>query len=191
MSAWTDLRTPAEMDLVVGLYDLTQYTLFSERTEPVPLLELMAGYHALIADIIECAGGVFIKPIGDAGLFAFRAEDADKAVDTALRALEEGDAWIAREGYPGRARFGLHAGPVALGYIGPKGREWLDIIGKTVNIAARVRSYSLSITPAVFRLLSAAGRKKFRKHTPPMSYIREGDPRPRDYFAGFEESATR
>jgi len=191
MSTWTTLRTPTEKELVVGIYDLTQYTIFSERTSPLRLLEMMAGYHALIAGIIEDAGGVFIKPIGDAGLFAFFAEDADTAVHAVYRCFDEGDAWLQREGYPGRPRFGLHAGPVAIGRIGPKGREWLDIIGKTVNIAARVRSYTLSITPAVFRLLPAEARKKFRKHTPPMSYIRESDPRPRDYHSGFEESVVR
>jgi adenylate cyclase len=190
MSFWTELRTPTERELLVGIYDLTQYTLFSERTAGMRVLEIMAGYHGLIARIIEDAGGIFIKPIGDAGLFAFPAEQADEAVNAIHVMLDKGDAWLAAEGYPGRARVGIHVGPVAIGRIGAQGREWLDIIGKTVNIVVVMQSYRFTMTPAAFRALSPPLRKKFKKHTPPASYIGENEPRPRAYWRGYERGVT-
>ena len=185
MSYWTDLRTPAEQELVVGFYDLSGYTKFSERTEAMRLLELMTGYHALAGKIIENAGGVFIKPMGDAGLFAFQGGHTGAAVEASDKVLDDGDAWLTENGYPGRGRVGLHAGPVAIGRIGVPGDERLDIIGKTVNIGAVLVTHHMTVTPAVFRKLSPAMRKRFKKHTPPVSYIGIDEPRPRDSRRGY------
>jgi len=104
MSYWTDLRTPTERELFVGLYDLTQYTVFSERTAPSRVLEVITGYHGLVNALLEEAGGILIKPIGDGGLFAFPAEQTDAAVEAIEDILAKGDAWLAQQGYPGGAR---------------------------------------------------------------------------------------
>ena len=181
MSYWTDLRTPTELELVVGFYDLVGYTRFSERTDAMRLLEVMTGFTALVGKIIQDAGGVFIKPIGDAGLFAFQGDQAGLAVETSDILLTESEAWLGAEGYPNTSRLGLHAGPVAVGRIGAPGNERLDIIGKTVNTGARLVTHRMTVTPAVFRKLSLENRKRFKKHTPPVSYIGVDDPRPRDY----------
>ena len=181
MSYWTDLRTPTELELVVGFYDLVGYTRFSERTEAMPLLELMTGYTAMMGKCVQDAGGVFIKPIGDAGLFAFQGDQADIAVETSDRMLTESEAWLGTVGYPNTSRLGLHAGPVAVGRIGAPGEERLDFIGKTVNIGARLVTQRMTVTPAVFRKLSPDNRKRFKKHTPPVSYIGVDEPRPKNY----------
>lgn len=181
MSAWADLQAPAERELVVGLYDLTNYTSYCEHTAPLRALDVMTRYTALAAGIIHGAGGWFVKPIGDAGLFIFAADAADDAVE-AMRSLQTvGDTWLTAEGYPGHVRAGLHCGPVAIGRIGREGVEQRDIIGKTVNIATRTLrpECTLSLTPAVFRKLSAGARALFKKHTPPVSYIALDDRRPR------------
>ncbi|MEQ9447327.1 MAG: adenylate/guanylate cyclase domain-containing protein [Rhodospirillaceae bacterium] len=191
MSYWTDLRTPTELELFVGIYDLTKYTLYSERTEPLRLLELVAAYHALANNMIEDAGGILIKPIGDAGLFAFQAAEADTAVETIETLLEKGDAWLEAEGYPGRAAVVAHVGLVAVGRIKSQEREWLDIIGRTVNVVGVMRSFRFTMTPAAFRRLSPTTRKRFRKHTPPASYIGIDDPRPRSYWRGYEGGYPR
>ena len=184
MSYWTDLRTPTELELVVGFYDLVGYTRFSERTDPLTILNLMTGYHSLVGKIVQDGGGAYIKAIGDAGLFVFQGEQADQAVESSDALLDQGDAWLAEHGYPHSARLGLHAGPMAVGLIGAPGEERLDIIGKTVNIGARLVTHRMTVTPAVFRKLSPENRKRFKKHTPPVSYIGIDDPRPRDYWRG-------
>ena len=180
MSYWTELRLPTERELVVGIYDLTGYTVYCERTAPSRALDVMARYCSLAGDIIHRAGGLLIKPIGDAGLFAFPGDQADSAVEAVKELQRVGDPWLASEDYVGRARIVMHTGMAAIGLIGGPGREQIDIIGKTVNIvgARRTEGY-LSITPAVFRKLSSAHRQLFRKHTPPISYIDLDDPRPK------------
>jgi class 3 adenylate cyclase len=190
MSVATDLHRPAMQELLVGLYDLTNYTAISERTEPIALFTLMAGYTALAGGIVTEAGGTFIKPIGDAGLFCFPAEEADAGVQAALDLLERGDEWLGRHGYAGRGRVGLNLGPAAVGWLGAPGAERIDIIGKTVNIAAVLRGDRITMTPMVFRRLSPAMRKQFKKHTPPISYIGLTDRHPRGYWRGFQGDAT-
>lgn len=180
MSHWTELRLPAEQELLVGFYDLTGYTRHAEKTEALDLLATMAGYFALTGKIIDDAGGRLIKTLGDAGLAAFPADLVDAGI-RAFRALRlDGDEWLARRGYKSQAIAKLHVGPVALGMVGAPGREIIDVYGKTVNIAAALPSTGLAITPAVFRRLAPATREQFKKHTPPISYIGIDDFRPRD-----------
>jgi class 3 adenylate cyclase len=179
MSFWPTLRTPAENELIVGFYDLTGYMRFAEAAEPLSLLELIQGYFQLTGRIIAQAGGKLLKPIGDAGMFAFPPDLADQAVAGMNQLRSEGDAWVRARGFPGHARIAMHAGPVAVGKIGAPGDERLDIIGKVVNIAAVLQTSGLTLTPAVFRLLSPQARTAFRKHTPPISYIAMDDVRPR------------
>jgi len=180
MSYWTDMRLPTERELIVGMYDLRGYTLYCERTEASRALDVMARYCSLAGEIIHRAGGLLIKPIGDAGLFAFPGDEADAAVEAIKELQAVGDPWLASEDYAGRVRTVVHAGMAAIGLMGGPGREQIDIIGKTVNIVGAMRSEGyFSITPAVFRKLSPANRKLFRKHTPPVSYIDLDDPRPK------------
>jgi len=180
MSYWADLRLPTERELVVGIYDLTGYTAYCQRNDAARALDVMARYCSLAGTIIHRAGGLLIKPIGDAGLFAFPGDQTDAAVGAVKELQEVGDPWLAAEGYSGRARTVMHVGMVAIGLIGGPGREQIDIIGKTVNIvgARRAEGY-FEITPAVFRKLSPATRQLFKKHTPPISYIGLDDPRPK------------
>ena len=70
MSFWTDLRLPCEQELLIGFYDLKGYMRFAEASEPSHVLELMTGYFALTAKIVQGASGRLIKTMGDAGLVA-------------------------------------------------------------------------------------------------------------------------
>jgi class 3 adenylate cyclase len=179
MSYWTELRVPTEQELLIGFYDLTGYMRYAENTEPPQLLDLMSGYFALTGQIVAAAGGRLIKTMGDAGLAAFPAEAVETGV-TAFQAVQaKGSAWLAERGFKSHVIVKLHLGPVAIGRVGSPGEEILDVCGKTVNVAARLDSTGLAMTPAVFRSLPAAARKPFKKHTPPISYIDVEDRRPR------------
>ena len=181
MSVWTELCMPVERELVIGLYDLRNYTAFCRRATALEALDLVTGYHGFVGKIIADAGGLLIKAIGDAGLFSFLGEAADEAI-RAMRAFHtEGNRWLDANGYPGHVRTVMHVGPVAIGKIGGPGREYLDIIGAPVNIVGAMRAegdIAIAITPALFRKLSAETRALFKKHTPPISYIGVDDRRP-------------
>jgi class 3 adenylate cyclase len=169
------MSAPTTMDLLVGFYDLTGYMKFARAAEPASVFDLLDGYFALTGAIIAEAGGKFVKAIGDAGLAAFPAADADLGVRAFLALRAQGDAWLARRGYPGRTVVKLHLGPVAGGPLGPAGHRPFDIIGATVNVAATLASDGVALTPAAFRALAPATRTLFKKHTPPVSYIALAD----------------
>lgn len=178
MSFWTELRMPAERELLVGFYDLAGYMRHAQNTEPQELLATMAGYFALTGRIVNDAGGKLIKVLGDAGLVAFPAEAADAGV-AALRSVQSaGREWLAGHGFRTSIVIKLHLGPVAIGRVGSPGEEIIDVYGKTVNVAATMPSTGFAVTPAVFRSLQAETRKLFKKHTPPISYIDATDSRP-------------
>ena len=64
----------------------------------------------------------------------------------------------------------MHVGPVLAGSFGPKGDERFDVIGKTVNIAARLGRRGLTLSAQAFRCLSPEGRKRFQKILQPITY---------------------
>jgi len=179
VSFWTELRAPAERELLIGFYDLTGYMRHADQAEPRRLLDLMAGYFALTGRILVDAGGRLIKTFGDAGLAAFPAALVDAGVLAFQAVQRDGDTWLARHDCASRAIVKLHLGPVAIGPVGSPGDERLDVYGKTVNVAATLASTGLAMTPAVFRRLSPATRTCFKKHTPPITYIDSDDKRPK------------
>lgn len=178
MSFWTDLRLPTEQELLIGFYDLSGYMRHAENAEPQQLLATMSGYFALTGQIVKDAGGRLIKTLGDAGLAAFPAEQADGAVRAFQSVQSKGRDWLARHDWKSHVVVKLHLGPVAIGRVGSPGEEIIDVYGKTVNVAATLPSTGLAMTPAVFRSLQPDTRKLFKKHTPPISYIDAGDRRP-------------
>ena len=52
-----------------------------------------------------------------------------------------------------------------------------DVLGKTVNTGAQLDSTGITLSVAAFHKLGPALRKRFRKHTAPIFYIRNEDPR--------------
>jgi class 3 adenylate cyclase len=178
MSFWTELRMPAERELLVGFYDLSGFMRYAETAEPQHLLDTMAGYFALTGQIVKEAGGRLIKTLGDAGLAAFPAETVDAGVRAFQSVQARGSAWLGERGYKSRVIVKLHLGPVAIGPVGSPGDEIIDVYGKTVNVAATLSSTGLAMTPAVFRSLQPDTRKLFKKHTPPITYIDAEDRRP-------------
>jgi class 3 adenylate cyclase len=117
--------------------------------------------------------------MGDAGLAAFPAVEAETGVNAFRQLRADGRAWLAEHGWQCRTIVKLHLGPVAVGRVGSPGEEILDVYGKTVNVAASLDSTGLAMTPAVFRSLPAEARTRFRKHTPPITYIDAEDRRPK------------
>ncbi len=175
MAEWYDLTEPTDMELMVGAFDLIGYFNYCKTVPTRTVWDILDGYMDLTGGIIQKAGGRFVKAIGDAGLTAFQAKDADEGVHAHLELLQKGDIWLKEHGYPSRARVRLHLGSLTCGPMGAPGQKYFDIIGPTVNTATRVGVESFAMTPSVFRSLKPETRKLFKKHTPPITYISLAD----------------
>ena len=68
-------------------------------------------------------------------------------------------------------------GTVVAGPFGRDGDKRYDVIGKTVNVAATLDATGVALSVAAFRKLGPALRRRFKKHTPPVTYIRLEDRR--------------
>ena len=162
-----------EQSLVVAFLDLVGFAAQSARIPDTELAEQLDAYYARITTRATSAGGHVVKFIGDGALVVFHRDAADLAVDTLLALKQELDTWLADIGWQCRTTIKVHVGEVIVGPFGGK----LDVIGREVNTAAMLDSTGVALSVPAFRALSSGTRAQFRKHTPPVTYIRHEDPR--------------
>ncbi len=157
-------------DLMISFVDLSLFAKeASHRPDPV-VADTVDAYYERLAVHVERAGGAVVKFIGDGALLVFAPEGADSALGALLELRRDVDDWLAGVGWNSRLNVKVHAGPVVAGGYGPRGAKFFDVIGNTVNVAARLPR-PFHVTPQVFRLLSPDGRRALKKHTPPVTYI--------------------
>ena len=117
--------------------------------------------------------------MGDALLIAFDEAHVDRGVESLLSLKEAIDQSMARPGWECRLVIKAHFGTVVSGPFGGGGDKRYDVIGKTVNLAASMDARGVALSVAAFRQLDPALPRRFKKHTPPVTYIRLEDRRVR------------
>ncbi|MBI4503047.1 MAG: hypothetical protein HY700_18055 [Gemmatimonadetes bacterium] len=136
----------------------------------------MNEYYQLAGSAIRAAGGQIVKFIGDATLAVFPAEVADRGTLGLLDLKDSADQFMAQQGWDCRLVVKVHVGPVVAGEFGAEPDRRYDLLGKTVNVAARLDASSgFALSAEAFRSLEPETRKRFKKHTPPITYIRQED----------------
>jgi class 3 adenylate cyclase len=176
MTRLENTSAPVETELLVSFTGLAGFNRrFVLPGQDRAVFDVMQAYFAWSGALIQGCGGIVIKCIGDSLLLAFPAENASQGVMALMRLKTEGDAWLEQRHVPCQHQIKAHLGPVVLGPVGTPGHERLDIYGKTVNVCATLENGSLVLTPQVFRALDADTRRHFKKHTPPVTYIRVED----------------
>ena len=111
-----------------------------------------------------------VKFMGDAGLCVFPTERADDTIAALCELAQQARSLAGEFGFDAYLNVNVHAGPVLQGSFGAPGREVFDVIGKTVNIAARLGRRGVTLSAQAFRLLSEEAREGFDKIKPPISY---------------------
>jgi adenylate cyclase len=139
-----------EKRAVTALFaDLVGYTPLAERTDPSELVELLNGYYAQMSAAIEDHRGHVSTFLGDGMLALFGALEpnpwqGDDAVHAALamrQRLAVYNAELARHGKaPLAIGIGLHRGTGVAGLVGSYGKKEFAIVGRVVNVAARVQA---------------------------------------------------
>ena len=166
-----------EVPLLVAFADLTRFHPQSQRVNDTDLADTLDAFYECVTVPVEKAGGRVVKFIGDAALVVFPEEAVDRGVEALLAVKEAVDELMERRRWDSRLTVKVHFGTAVAGPFGVVGAKRFDVIGKAVNTAAALEGAGVTLSVTAFRKLSPEVRRRFRKHTPPVTYIRTEDPR--------------
>ena len=171
MSTLTDLEKRTQVNVLVAFVDLSLYTQMCLKMDDSEVASWIDRFFERLTQIIESKQGLIVKFIGDGALIVFEENLAEQGILSLLKAKNEIDAWLQSEGYPCRLEVKIHFGPAIAGPFGGKAKKSFDVIGKTINAAARLQQKPFCVSAEAFQQLSPEGRKYFKEHAPPIVYI--------------------
>lgn len=141
-----------EKTVSVLMSDLRGFTSISERMASNDVLTMLNFYLGVMTEIITEHKGTIIEFLGDGILALFgapitRDDDAQRAVACALsmqKAMVSVNARNKKEGYPMlEMGAGINTGMVIVGNIGSDVRRKYGVVGRTINLAARIESLTI------------------------------------------------
>jgi adenylate cyclase len=163
------MSSPVQANVLVALCDCSRFMQGSKGRTSAELFAALNELYLLTDDLVEAAGGLVVKFMGDAALIVFPEELADGGIMALLDLKSTVDGWLQEHPIAHGLHVNAHFGEVTLGTMGRAGR--LDVIGETVHIAATLGSRSFGLTQQAFRCLTPEHRQRFRKFTPPVMYL--------------------
>lgn len=153
------IENPHSLDLdgdkkliTIMMTDLRGFTNLSERMTPDGVVAILNNYLGIMVDIIQKYNGTILNFIGDAIVVVFGApiwtmDHATIAVACAVEmqsAMEKVNAWNTERNYPEiQMGIGISTGHVIVGNIGSEKRTQYTCVGRDVNLASRIESYSI------------------------------------------------
>lgn len=166
----------SEQELLVVFVDLLRFSAQSQKVTDVELADVMDAHYRRVAAAVEGAGGRLVKFVGDGALAVFEPQLADAAIEMFLQLKDDVDRFFSELGWECRATVKVHFGSVVAGQFGAGATERFDVLGKQVNTAATLTGLGVTLSTEAFRKLGPDGRRRFKKHTAPITYIRQEDP---------------
>ena len=134
------LPAPRREEVCILFSDARGFTEKSQELEPEAVFELLSGLLASQVELVYRHGGYVDKYSGDGIMAVFDGEDvARKCCRCALDILDSARARSALDG-PGAIELGLgiHRGYAMVGNLGSEKHFDYTVVGKTVNLAARL-----------------------------------------------------
>jgi class 3 adenylate cyclase len=148
------LPPPERREVCVMFSDARGFTEMSQEMEPETVFELLSSHLAAQVDVVYRQGGYIDKYSGDGIMAVF--DGPDMAFDCCRCALEilDGSRKLAAHGgsQAMRVGIGIHQGVAMVGNLGSADHLDYTIVGRTVNLAARlcgVASQSIVVSQAV------------------------------------------
>ncbi len=155
-------------EVTLLMSDLRGFTALAERLEATAVVALLNHYLSAMVEAIHRTGGTIDEIIGDAIFVLFGApmvmpDPAQRAVRCALamqKAMRGVNEHNFQMGWPEiEMGIGIHTGEVVVGNIGSTKRSKYGVVGRTVNLTARIESFTVGgqvlVSPT---LINAAGR---------------------------------
>ncbi|MCE5229466.1 AAA family ATPase [bacterium] len=130
---------------MVFFVDLRGYTALAQKLSEKQLDSLLQWFYGLCTRHVERHGGFVIQLVGDAVFAAFGApwafeRDAESGLRAVLEIRDEVRAKGNFEGYPLAVRAGADCGTVNVRLDTIHGQRRPDLVGSTVNLAARLQA---------------------------------------------------
>jgi class 3 adenylate cyclase len=137
------------IEAAVLFADMRGYTGLAEQLPPAQVVSILNEFFTVLARVTVAYGGEVFHMAGDGMMAGFGVRDPKGS--GACVALAAGHAML-QSFAPVAARWrhefavvtgigiGLHVGEVALGFLGPPGKQAITMIGDTANVAARLCS---------------------------------------------------
>jgi adenylate cyclase len=135
------------IEAAVLFADMRDYTGLAEQLPPAQVVSMLNEFFTVLARVTVAYGGEVFHMAGDGMMAGFGVRDPKGS--GACVALAAGHAML-QSFAPVAARWrhefavvtgigiGLHVGEVALGFLGPPGKQAVTMIGDTANVAARL-----------------------------------------------------
>jgi adenylate cyclase len=154
----------------VAFFDFSRMAEWASSQEDERIADMFQEFYCLAAERIQKAGGRVVKFIGDAGLAVFPQEAGEQVVLALADLSKEARERAAAHGFDTYLNINVHFGTMLEGTFGPPGLERYDVLGKTVNIAARLGRRGLTLSQQAFRCLGPKARERFEKIDQPTNY---------------------
>ncbi len=139
-------------EVTLLMSDLRGFTAMAERLEATEVVALLNHYLSAMVELIHHNGGTIDEIIGDAIFVLFGApvvmpDAAQRAVRCALE-MQKGmrgvNEYNYQMGWPEiEMGIALHTGEVVVGNIGSMKRSKYGVVGRTVNLTARIESFTV------------------------------------------------
>jgi len=142
----------AKRDVTTIMTDLRGFTSIGERLPAEDVVTILNIYLETMTDIILKYKGTIVAFIGDAILIIFgapiaRKDDVQRAVACTVemqQAMQAVNTRCRDMGYPEiQQGIGVNTGKVIVGNIGSEKQMKYDCIGRNVNLASRIESYTV------------------------------------------------
>jgi len=145
------LPAPRRMDVCILFSDVRGFTELSQDMEPEALLQVLSGHLATLVSLVYRHGGYVDKFSGDGLMAVFDGDDmVYKCCQCALDMLDASRARLASEGIRiHQMGIGINKGEAVLGNLGSSEHLDYTLIGRTVNLAARLCSMAESLSIVV------------------------------------------
>ena len=142
--------------------DIDGFSTLVSTMNPAAVMEMLNEYLTLIAEPIQRHHGVINQFIGDAVLATFNLPVAEQRhAENAVRCALEIQSLLEGRRFAGgirlNTRIGINTGIVVAGTVGPPDRLAYTVLGREVNLAARLEALNKTYGSRI--LLSAATRK--------------------------------
>jgi len=138
--------------LTIMMADLRGFTSIGERLPPETVVKMINIFLGRMTEVIQDYQGTIDEFIGDAILAIFgapvlRDDDALRAVRCAVDmqlAMQDVNRQFVQAGFPAvEMGIGLNTGEVIVGNIGSSKRTKYGVVGRVVNTASRIESYTI------------------------------------------------